>query len=83
MKKDKTKEQLIIELAKLRARVYELETIEAKKMEKYLNQLQKKISDMTNLLNGSEAKVSELRKRISLLERKEKRIDKRSEKWKK
>ena len=80
MKKDKTKEQLIIELAKLRARVYELETIEAKKMEKYLNQLQKKISDMTNLLNGSEAKVSELRKRISLLERKEKRIDKRSEK---
>jgi len=26
MKKDKTKEQLIIELAKLRARVYELET---------------------------------------------------------
>ena len=77
---EKTKEQLIMELAKLRARVYELETIEAKKIEEHLNQLEKKISDMTNLLNGSEAKVSELRKRISLLERKEKRIDDRREK---
>ncbi|NQV18906.1 MAG: hypothetical protein HQ534_10220 [Armatimonadetes bacterium] len=60
MKREKTKEQLIMELARLRARVYELETTETKK-----------VSNMTNLLSGYKIKISQLKNKIILLEKKE------------
>ena len=60
MKKDKTKEQLIIELAKLRQRVYELDTSETKK-----------ISDMSKLLTSYKIKISKLKDEILFLGKKE------------
>jgi len=60
MKKNKTKEQLIIELAKLRQRVYELDTSETKK-----------ISDMSKLLTSYKIKISKLKDEILFLGKKE------------
>ncbi|MDA3812911.1 MAG: hypothetical protein PF570_01530 [Candidatus Cloacimonetes bacterium] len=65
MKKEKTKEQLIMELSRLRARVYELESTETKK-----------VSDMTNLLSECKIKISQLKNKILLLEKKENRTGK-------
>ena len=60
MKKEKTKEQLIMELAKLRSRICELETAETIK-----------VNDMTKMLSGCKIKITQLQNKILLLEKKE------------
>jgi hypothetical protein len=59
MKREKAREQLIVELAKLRIRVHELETMEAKKN-----------NDMSKTVTDFKKQISKLKEQILFLEKK-------------